>query len=296
MPEQGASPGSGPLDWRCRRTSVARFVHQSALSMNRFPLRTVVFGILVLIVLLIGFSSFQTVSAGYRGVLTTWGKVDPEPLGEGIHFISPIGQRVHAMSVQILRGDATADAASKDLQQVHAQVAVNFHLLPERAADMYQQVGSDYYHPIIEPAVLETVKAVTAGFTAEELITKRPEVRDLIKSGLVERLRRHDVVLDEFSIVNFNFSPSFNQSIEAKVTASQQKLKAETDLQRIQVEAQQKIAMAEAEAQTIKIQAEAVKAQGGAEYVQLKAIEKWNGVLPTTMPGNATPFVNVSGR
>ncbi|CAN5286527.1 prohibitin family protein [soil metagenome] len=253
-----------------------------------------VFGIGALIVAVLLMSSYQVVPAGHRGVLTTWGKVDPAPLGEGLHFISPIGQRVHVLSVQILRGDAQADAASKDLQQVHALVAVNFHLLPEQSSVMFQQVGTEYYHPVIEPAVLEIVKAVTAQFTAEELITRRAEVRDMIKVGLVDRMARHSVVLDEFSIVNFNFSPSFNQAIEAKVTAAQQKLKAETDLQRIEVEAKQKISMARAEAETIKIQAEAVKAQGGAEYVQLKAIEKWNGALPTTMAGGTMPFLNLN--
>lgn len=248
----------------------------------------------VLVLLVLAFNSYITVPAGRRGVLTTWGKVDPIPYGEGLHFVSPVGQRVEMVNVQTLMGQVDADSASKDLQTVHARISLNFHVTPEKAAVLYQTLGVGYWDSVIVPSLQEAVKAATAKFTAEELITKRPDVRELIRAALSTRLAPHDITVDELSIVNFNFSPSFNQAIEAKVTAAQQKLKAEMDLQRIDVEAQQKISMARAEAETIKIQAEAVKAQGGAEYVQLKAIEKWNGALPQTTAGGALPFINVS--
>jgi regulator of protease activity HflC (stomatin/prohibitin superfamily) len=101
---------------------------------------------------------------------------------------------------------------------------------------------------IIVPATQEAFKAVTARFTAEELITKRTDVREAIIALLREKMTRHGLVLDEFAIVNFAFSPTFTQAIEAKVGAEQQKLKADRDLQRIQVEAEQKVASARAEA------------------------------------------------
>ena len=152
---------------------------------------------------------------------------------------------------------------------------------------------------IITPAVQEAVKASTALYTAEDLIVKRPEVRDKIRGLLNERLSKHGVIVDEFSITNFSFSRSFTEAVEAKTTAEQQKLKAERDLLRIKVEAEQKIAQAKAEAESLKLQKQEVTN----ELLRLreienqrKAIEKWDGRLPATMMGNSVPFVQVGGN
>ena len=149
---------------------------------------------------------------------------------------------------------------------------------------------------IIIPAVQEAVKAVTARFTAEELIAKRTDVRDQIVAQLRERLARHGIMVDEFSIVNFNFSRSFNDAIEAKTTAEQLKLKAERDLQRIEVEAKQRVAQARAEAESLAVQRQQVTP----ELIRLRemenqraAIEKWDGKLPN-VAGGAIPFINVT--
>jgi regulator of protease activity HflC (stomatin/prohibitin superfamily) len=202
--------------------------------------------------------------------------------------------------VRIQKGEGEGEAASKDLQVVHTKVAVNFHLKPERVADIFRSVGNldAVESRLILPAVQEAVKAATARYTAEELITKRPEVRDAIRMALNERLIKHDVLIDEFSIVNFQFSKSFNEAIEAKTTAEQLKLKAERDLQRIRVEAEQKIASAEAEAKSLAMQKQEVTS----ELLRLRevenqrrAIEKWDGQLPTYMAGGAIPFIQVPG-
>ena len=155
-------------------------------------------------------------------------------------------------------------------------------------------IGKEYRERIIDPALQEAVKSATALYTAEELITKRPEVKDTIKTLLVERLSQEYILVDEFSIVNFDFSPSFNQAIEAKVTAEQNALASKNKLEQVKYEAEQRIATAKGEAEAIRIQADAIQSQGGAEYVNLKAIEKWNGVLPSYMMGNGTvPFVTI---
>ena len=140
----------------------------------------------------------------------------------------------------------------------------------------------------------EAVKASTARYTAEELITKRPEVRDAIRATLNERLGKHYVTIDEFSIVSFNFSKSFNEAIEAKTTAEQLKLKAERDLQRIRVEADQRVASAEAEAKALALQKQEVTA----ELLRLRevenqrrAIDRWDGRLPTYVAGGSVPFL-----
>jgi prohibitin 2 len=223
--------------------------------------------------------------------------VSEEVLGEGIHLIIPIVNSVHKIDVRLQKGEGDGEAASRDMQMVHAKVALNYHLRPERVAITFRDIGglAEVGDRIIVPAVQESVKAATAQYTAEELISKRPEVRDRIRVHLVDRIGKHGIVVDEFSIVNFSFSKSFNDAIEAKSTAEQLKLKAERDLQRIEVEAKQKIASAQAEAESLRLQ----KQEISPELLKLReieaqrmAIDKWNGVLPTTT-GAAIPFINV---
>lgn len=242
-------------------------------------------------------SPFVVIDAGHRGVKTNFGKVDQEVLGEGLHFRVPIMQKVHEINVQIQKGEGSGDAASKDLQQVHAMIAINYHLIPEMVAKTFQDVGnlSTVGDRIIIPSVQEAVKATTAKYTAEELISKRAEVRDQISNFMRERLHRHGIALDEFSITNFKFSDSFNNAIEAKTTSEQLTLKSQQDLERIKVEAEQKVATAKAEAESLRLQKQEVTP----ELIRLreietqaKAIDKWDGHLPN-VTGGVIPMINV---
>jgi regulator of protease activity HflC (stomatin/prohibitin superfamily) len=146
---------------------------------------------------------------------------------------------------------------------------------------------------VIDPRIQEVVKAVVARYSAEELLAKREEVKQEVELALRNQLASYNIVVEAIQITNFQFSASFDHAIEAKQTAEQNALKAKNDLERIKIEADQKIAMAKAEAETIRIQADAIRAQGGAEYVQLKAIEKWNGQLPQVSGAN-TPFISLT--
>ncbi|MDE2430360.1 MAG: prohibitin family protein, partial [Burkholderiales bacterium] len=206
--------------------------------MQKFP--KIAAAILV-IVLLLALNPFATIPAGHRGVLTTFGKPSEQVYSEGLHFIWPIAQHMHDVSVAIQKGEGDGDAASKDLQTVHTKIAINYHVRPDAVVSVYRDLGNEPGERIIIPSVQEAVKAVTARFTAEELISKRSQVRDEIVLALRERMARHGLIVDEFSIVNFNFSRTFNEAIEAKTTTDQLKMKAERDLQRIEVEAKQKV-------------------------------------------------------
>lgn len=254
--------------------------------------------LVIVVVALWMMAPFAVVPAGHRGVLTTFGKVDPSVYAEGLHFRWPFAQVMHLIDVRIQKSEGEGEAASKDLQQVHTKVAVNYHLDPNKVALIYSEVGDlqAVESRLIVPAVQEAVKASTARYTAEELVARRSEVRDSIRNALVERLGKHDVIVDEFSIVNFDFSRSFNEAIEAKTTAEQLKLKAERDLQRIRVEAEQKVASAEAEAKALAVQ----KQQVTSELLRLReienqrrAIEKWDGKLPTYVTGGSVPFIQL---
>lgn len=254
-------------------------------------------GLIIALILISWLNPFVVINAGHRGVKTTFGKVERTVLEEGLHFRIPIVQQVREINVQIQKAEGDGDAASRDLQQVHTKIALNFHLIPNRVAETFQNVGDldSVGDRIIVPAVQEAFKATTAKYTAEELISKRPEVRDQISQFMKDRLHRHGIAIDEFSIVNFRFSESFNQAIEAKTTAEQLKLKAERDLDRIKVEAEQKIASAKAEAESLRLQKQEITP----DLLRLReienqrlALEKWNGQLPQ-VTGGSIPLVNL---
>src|SRR3990167_2182690 len=236
---------------------------------------------------------FAIVPAGERGILLTFGKVEEIILEEGLNFKIPIIQIVKKIDIKIQKEEIDASAASKDLQIVTAKIALNYHLESEMVNKLWQSVGKDYKSRIIDPAIQEAVKAVTARYTAEELITKRPQVKDDAKIALSERLAKEFLLVDELSIVNFDFSASFNQAIEAKVTEEQNALAAKNKLEQVKYEAEQRVVEAKGEAEAISIQAKAIQQQGGSEYVRLKTIEKWNGVLPVYSLGESVPFINL---
>lgn len=260
--------------------------------LKQFVKKWIIRGILILLAVVVFFGSFETIGAGERGVVLRLGAVQ-RVMTEGLNFKLPLFESVKTLDVKTQKEGAQSTAASKDLQTITAEVALNYHLQPEAVTRLWQSVGSDYKGRIIDPAIQEAVKSATAKFTAEELITKRPAVKEEIKLALTERLAKEFIVVDEFSIVNFDFSPSFNTAIEAKVTAEQNALAAKNKLEQVKFEAEQRVATATAEAEAIRIQAQAITQQGGAEYVNLKAVEKWNGVLPTYMMGNSTPLINL---
>ncbi len=247
-------------------------------------------GYAVIIIILL-FSSFGTVGAGERGVLLQFGAVQDRVFGEGLYVKIPFIQHVVKVDVKIQKDEVPASAASKDLQVVTSKIALNFHLSPDSVNRIWQDVGKDYNTRIIAPAIQEAVKATTAKFTAEELITKREEVKEEVKSNLSERLLERSIIVDEFNIIDFDFSKAFNDAIEQKVTAEQLKLKAERDLERIIIEKEQQITQAEAKAQAIQIEAQALRVNPG--VIQLRWIEKWDGKAPQYW-GNVNPFFGLN--
>ena len=239
------------------------------------------------------------VPAGHRGVRMTFGKVSPQELPEGLHFRVPLAQQVVLMNVQIQKGEGGDVAASRDLQHVDVKVALNYRLEPARAAEAYRNIGSldAVGDRIILPAVHEAVKATVAQFTAEELVTRRTDVRKLNRAQLDGRLSERGIVVEDFAITAFSFSKGFEAAIEDKSRAEQERLKAERDLDRIRIEAEQQLTRARAEAQAIllqrKAEAEALAAHHAVitpELLQWEALRRWDGKLPTVVAGANTPL------
>lgn len=239
------------------------------------------------------FSTFTIISAGHQGVQVTLGEVNMHTLNEGLHFVNPISN-IQEVSVRVTKAELkNANAGTRDLQIVHTDIVVNYRLDGTKVAHVYKEFGLELEDKILLPAVNEAFKAITAHYNSEELVTKRDEVSHAISEALQTKVAKYGLIVSEISLVNFGFSAQYQAAIEQKVIATQQKLKAEQDLARIQVEAEQNIAKAKGEAESIRIQAQAIQNQGGKDYVQLKSIEKWDGKLPTMMLGNSTPMINI---
>ena len=237
------------------------------VNVNVGAAKIVFIGIVVLIIIgVIVSASVQIVDAGHRGVLLHWNAVDTSvpPLDEGLHFVIPFQDKVVNIEVRTLKYVKAASASSNDLQAVSTEVTVNYHPYPETVHKLYKEVGLNYEVRIIAPAIEEVVKQVTANYIAEELITKRSQVKSDIQTEITIRLDGFDISTDVVSITDFQFSDLFARAIEAKVGAQQNALKAENDLQRIEVEARQR------EAQAIGVaSANIAEAQGEAEAIRI---------------------------
>jgi len=255
------------------------------------PMGFIAIGVALLAFVTYNFA-FETVGPGERGVVfSKFGGVSDIVLGEGLHFKIPFVEDIIPVDVKVQKSQTRAEASSKDLQTVSSIFAINYHVDANEVHTVFQEIGVDFKSRIIDPAVQEAVKAITAQYSAEELITKRPLVRNDIKDMLKVRLIEFNIILDQFSIVAFEFSPQFNAAIESKQTAEQNALKAKRDLERIKVEAEQKVTQAQAEADAQQIQALTITPA----ILSLRAIEKWDGKLPTVMGGDgAMPFVDVA--
>jgi len=267
--------------------------------------KAVVIGIIILILIgVIAASAVQIVDAGNRGVLLHWNAVDltAEPLSEGLHFVMPFQDSVVQMEIRTLKFVKATSAASKDLQTVSTEITVNYHPAPNSVNILYQKVGLDYENRVITPTVEEVVKQVTANYNAEELITKRPQVKSDIEADISSRLQEFNITTEIVSITDFQFSALFAQAIESKVEAEQKAFKAENDLKRIEVEARQheaqavgiaaaNIAQANGEAEAINIINDALASNP--EYLEWLKTQAWDGKLPLVVGEGGTPFISI---
>ena len=278
---------------------------QPGMEVNFGKAKAVVFGAIILIIIGVVISaSVQIVDAGYRGVLLHWSAVDTTvpPLEEGLHFVVPFQDSVVNMEVRTLKFVKDTSSASRDLQTVSTEVTVNYRPAENSVNRLYQEVGLEYENRVIQPAVEEVVKQVTARYNAEELITKRPQVKADIEQEITTRLNVYNIDTDVISITDFQFSPLFASAIESKVEAEQKALKAENDLRRIEVEARQleaqakgtaaaNIAQAQGEAEAIRIINEALAQNPN--YLEWLKTQEWDGKLPLVVGDGGTPFIQI---
>ncbi len=234
----------------------------------------------------------SVVGPGERGVRISLGKVTEEPLPPGAYLWIPGLMGMDKINVQIQKAEIESTAASKDMQDVHAAIAVNWSLAPENVVRTYKQIGDEaaVERRILVPAVNEVMKAATAKRTAEEVLTKRMEMKADIDKALVERLAQYGISVSDVSIVNLKFSTDFSNAIEKKQIAEQEAKQAEYITLKATQDAKAEIERAKGKAEAQRL----LQASITPGILQKMAIDKWNGSFPQVMGSGSVPFINMN--
>lgn len=236
------------------------------------PLK-IVTGVVLLVLVFMLFGSMQTVGVGQVGILTRYGRV----LGEeqsGFHFVPP-WENLTTMNVQTQKEQSQESASTKDLQNVTTDVAVNYQLDPSKVMDVYRNIGSDYVNKVVNPQVAAVTKSVTSQYNASDLVDQRPAVEKQLTKELTAALAARNIVVQNVAITNFAFSSQYSAAIENKQVAQQNVQTQQYNLQASQLQAQAQ---------------EKQKSSLSSQYLELQAIQKWNGKLPDTLAGGGTVF------
>jgi len=232
----------------------------------------VIAGVCIAILLL---GSFRIIDAGENGIRVTLGKINEVPLKAGMHLKIPIIQKIVKFEIRTQKYEADLTAASKDMQDVVTKVAINYRVDPTKTGEIYTTLGINYADRIIYPLGQEVNKATTAQFTAEELVTKRSQVSETMRNMLKDRLYSRGIIVEEISIINFQFSEEFTRAIEEKQVAEQQALTAENKYNEM-----------EWTSKSMKLQSEVLEIKK--LDIQQQWIDKWSGNLPTFMCGDSS--------
>ena len=273
----------------------------------------------LIVALILAFSMIKTVPTGYTGILTTFGKVEPNTVSAGVHVIAP-WQKIVKLDNRTQKVSVETDTFSKDIQQVKVSLAVNFCIDQATAQELYKTVGVNYYESVVLPRILENVKAVVAEYSAENLVAKRGELSDEILTRLTDDAAAYGINIISISVEDIDFTDEFTDAVERKQVATQNKLAAETEQAQKTMEeqaaadravisakakAEQDVIAANAEVEVTKIQAEAALYAGEKEaemnkriaesltpnLVKYYYIKQWEGVLPKTVLGEDNSFM-----
>ena len=260
-------------------------------------IKITIISIISLFVVITFFNSFTSIKSGEIGLKSRFGQIVSQTTQEGIQFKVPYIEKVTKVNMKVQKADITSSSATKDLQDVSIAFAINYQLQADKVMDLYKTVGASYVETILQPATQEALKNVTSKYTAEELITKRSEVSQQIIQDLSAKVNKYGIIINELNIIDLNFSEAYNKAIEDKQVAEQEVKKAQQELEKTKIEAEKKVAEAQAEADALRLQKEEITdelLELRRIEAQTKAIEKWNGQLPSTITGtDSIPFINL---
>jgi regulator of protease activity HflC (stomatin/prohibitin superfamily) len=234
--------------------------------------------LLGLVGLVLASSFWVIVPAGERGVWLRFGQVQEQIFTEGLHFVIPLVDSVEQVSVRVQKQEIATEASSKDLQDVFSDVALNWHILPEKVNVVYRQIGDEQalVNAILNPAIEEVIKAVVAHYTAEEVITQRDQVKAEVDAGLRSRLSPYHLAVDDVSLTTIHFSQQFRDAVEAKQIAVQEAKQAEFVAKKALQQAEIEINLARGTAEAHQI----LKTTLTPSILKYEALKKWDGRLP----------------
>lgn len=259
--------------------------------MPKFVKRLLVIIPCAIVLLIVAVGCFDVVPAGYKGVKVTMGAVDDVVLNEGLAFKLPFAQSIVHVDARVKKYTVEGEtSASKDMQTITTNVAVNYRVDGAKVDELYKNLSLNYEDTIIAPAVSEGIKAVTSRYTAEEIITNRSEISGQIKELLKNQLEDKYIFVDSINIIDLTFSEAFDRAIEEKQVAEQNALKAEADLKRIKTEAEQAVVKAQGEAEAMRIKNEALTDS----IIELEFLNKWDGHMPTYYGGDADLLLSLN--
>lgn len=242
----------------------------------------------------IGLSSFFIVPPGEVAIKTRLGSI-VDSYSEGMHFKMPFLESITKFSIQIQRADIKTQAFSKDLQTMNSHLVVNHRIQKETAVSIYRNLGPRYVSNIVDPAVQEVFKAIAARYSAEKIISERNQLVEEINLAAKERLSKIEIIVTDISVTDLDFTDQFLKAVEDKQVAEQQAKMSEKLVEKAKRDAEQAIAKSRGEAEALRMQREQVTPmliELRKVDAQLKAIEKWNGVLPGYV-GGGVPFVSM---
>ncbi len=253
--------------------------------------------LLVLALVLAGFMSFFIVSPGEVAIKTRLGAI-VDSYSEGLHFKLPLIESITRFPIQIQRADIRTQAFSKDLQTMTSHLVINHRIQKETAVSIYRNLGKDYVASVVDPMTQEMFKAIAAKYSADSIIANRAALVEELNSVVKQKLLEKEIVVTDISVVDLDFTDQFLKAVEDKQVAEQQAKMSEKLVEKAKKDAEQTIARARAEAESLKMQREAVTPsliELRKVEAQIKAIEKWNGVLPGYV-GGGVPFVSIDKK
>jgi regulator of protease activity HflC (stomatin/prohibitin superfamily) len=268
--QQAARPKNATIVNQTTQKSTTPINPIQGVTMNR---KTTTAFITIAVIAVGILTSIKVINTGEVGVVTQFGKVTGRELGEGMNFILPYGfNSVTVYDVKVQKEEVATNAATQDLQDVTSTLVLNYRLKRDRVSDIHQTIGPTFIDKVIAPAMSEVFKGASAQYNAGQLITDRAAVKKKAYEGLKNRLAKYDIVVEDFSITNFQFSSSFSNAIEEKQVAQQNAERAKFNLE------------------AAKTDAEAQKAQSETlsdAYLRKQAIEKWDGKMPQYVGGES---------
>ena len=247
--------------------------------------------LLALIVVITLFSSFYTIKSTERGVLSTFGKISPGVIDDGLHVKIPFIQTVKKVNVQQKKFDGKENSYTRDVQTSEVQYTINYELVRENVNNLIKNVGDDYHNRIVVPFIRSAMKEAFGNFAATEIVENRDAVRREIESTLRHTLDSNYFLNIQFQLVDIDFDDDFENAIKEKQVAEQQALKAKNVTIQIEEQAKQTKIRAEADAEAIRIKAKAL--ESNPKLVEYEAVQKWDGKMPQYMMGNSLPLINL---